>query len=400
MPKRAFSRPLVLRAISPLALVTCSCLASSSLAQTASGTLPTVATQTAPAGSPAAQTPAASPLVDYTRPEIQPNQDVDRDPVPSPDVADNAPVTGKAITAKQESGNTIYTLHENVDEVLLNCMVVDERGHLVSDLTKDDFRIWEDNVGQTVASFQHQDVPVSIGILVDNSGSMRDKRAAVNNAALDLIRNSNPHDSAFVVNFSEKAYLDQGFTSNISDLEKGLSHYDARGTTAMYDAVVAAADELSRHAKGSKQALLIITDGADNASRLTLEQAVRRVQQLSGPIVFSIGLLYDADNRQEAERARGDLEKLSNETGGIAYFPGSLQEVDEIANEVARVIRNQYTLGYHSTKSPTLGGYRTVHVEAGTPKRKLTVKTRNGYYPREIKDMHIVQTAQTVPKGK
>jgi Ca-activated chloride channel homolog len=352
------------------------------------------------APTPAQTSAAPTSGADYTRPEIQPSQDVDRDPVPSPDAADNAPANaGTAITAKQQSGNTVYTLHENVDEVLLNCTVVDEHGHLVDDLSQGAFRVWEDNVPQTIASFQHQDVPVSIGILVDNSGSMRDKRAAVNDAALDLIRHSNPRDSAFVVNFSEKAYLDQGFTSNISDLEKGLSHYDARGMTAMYDAVAAAADELSRHAKGTKQVLLIITDGADNASRLTLDKAVRRVQQLGGPVVFSIGLLYDADSKQEAERARDDLQKLSDETGGIAYFPESLREVDEIANEVARVIRNQYTLGYHSTKAANLGGYRTVRVEAlGTKHAKLTVKTRNGYYPREIKQMHNVQTAQAAQK--
>jgi Ca-activated chloride channel family protein len=346
-----------------------------------------------------AQTPAATnplPNVDYTRPEIEPSLDVDRDPVPSPDAADNAPANASnVVTAKQESGNTVYTLHENVDEVLLNCTVVDEHGNLVSDLNRGDFRVWEDNAPQTIASFLHQDVPVSLGILVDNSGSMRDKRTAVDEAALDLVRHSNSQDSTFIVNFSEKAYLDQGFTSNISDLERGLSHYDARGTTALYDAVAASADELSRHAKWPKQVLLIITDGADNASRLTLAKAVARVQQLGGPVVFSIGLLYDIDNKKEAERAKDDLETLSDETGGIAYFPKSLDDVDQIATEVARVIRNQYTLGYHSTRSPSLGGYRTVRVEALSQNRhKLIVRTRRGYYPKEIKQMHTVQTAE------
>jgi len=378
--------------MSPIVSVLLLCSSQSVFAQAAAPT----------AAAPAAQqAPAAAPAVDYTRPEIQPSQDVDRDPVPSPDAVGNGPADdGKSISAKQESGNTIYTLHENVDEVLLNCTVVDEHGRLVSDLGQGAFRIWEDGNPQTIASFSHQDVPVAIGILVDNSGSMRDKRSAVNDAALDLIRHSNRSDAAFVVNFSDKAYLDQGFTANISDLEKGLSHYDARGTTAMYDAVVAAADELTRHSKGAKQVLLIITDGADNASRLNLEQAVRRVQQLGGPVVFSIGLLYDAESKQEAERAKDDLEKLSNETGGIAYFPSSLSDVDNIANEVARVIRNQYTLGYHSTKPTNIGGYRTVHVEAmGADKHeKLTVRTRNGYYPREIKQMHAVQTAQAGQK--
>ena len=382
MPPIAFLRSCVLRSVAPAVFLSLCLCAQSSRAQ---------AQQPASPPKPAA---ASTPSVDYTRHEIQPSLDIDHDPVPSPDAADNEPATpGKAL-AKEGAAN-VYTLHENVDEVLLNCTVVDESGRLVSDLNRKDFHVWEDNVLQNVTSFQHRDVPVSLGILVDNSGSMRDKRTAVDEAALDLVRHSNPQDAAFIVNFSEKAYLDQGFTSNISDLEKGLSHYDARGTTAIYDAVAASADELSKHAKWPKQVLLIITDGADDASRLSLEQAVRRVEQLSGPVVYSIGLLYDSDNKQDMQRARDALQELSNETGGVAYFPKSLQEVDDIANEVARVIRNQYTLGYHSTKPASLGGYRTVRVEAVGPKHsKLIVRTRKGYYSREIKEMHEVQTAQ------
>lgn len=343
--------------------------------------------QPSPTGSAQTQPSASSGTVDYTRREIQPSMDVNRDPVPSPDI-DNTTANGKAVGATGEGNDKVYTLHENVDEVLLNCTVVDEQGRLAGDLSRTSFRVWEDDVPQAIIAFEHRDVPVSLGILVDNSGSMRDKRTAVDGATLDLVRHSNPKDVAFVVNFSDKAYLDQGFTSNISDLERGLSHYDARGTTAIYDAVAASADELSRYAKWPKQVLLIITDGADNASRLSLEQAIRRVQNLGGPVVYSIGLLYNTD-KKEAEQARGDLQKLSEETGGIAYFPNSLGQVNAIANEVARVIRNQYTLGYHSTKAASLGGYRTVRVEAIAPNHgKLEVTTRHGYYPRDIKKMH------------
>jgi VWFA-related protein len=345
---------------------------------------------------------AAATSQDYTRKEIQPNLSVDRDPVLSPDAADNGPVTAAtALTASKSQGGNIYTLHENVDEVLLPCTVVDENGRLVTNLSQRDFRVWEDNVPQTISSFENRDVPISLGILVDNSGSMRDKRDAVDTAALNLVRESNPQDTAFVVNFNEKAFLDQGFTSNISYLERGLSHYDARGTTAIYDAVAASADELSRHARWPKQVLLIITDGEDNASRLTLAQAVRRVQQLNGPVVYTIGLLYDSESKEEAQRARDALQTLSNETGGVAYFPQSLDDVDGIAREVARVIRNQYTVGYHATRAPSLGGYRRVHVEAvGAKHQKLIVRTRNGYYPTDIKQMHAkdVQTAQEIER--
>lgn len=345
--------------------------------------------QTAPSStSPQEQAPGNVTQYDPTKPEVQPNLTVNRDPVLSPDAADNLPpqpavAAGTAKGQELEKGrNGIYTLQENVNEVLLNCAVVDEKGNLVQGLTQGDFRVWEDGVPQTIASFQHQDIPVSMGILVDNSGSMLDKRSAVDAAALDLVRASNPDDSAFVVNFSDRAYLDQGFTNKISLLEQGLSRFDSKGTTAMYDAVAASADELAKYAKQPKQVLLIITDGADNASRLTLQQAIRKVQYLGGPVVYSIGLLYD-DDPDEVQRARYALETLSSETGGIAYFPNSLQDVGEIAREVARDIRNQYTIGYHSTKPISLEGFRTVRVEAKAPGYgQLNVRTKKGYYPR------------------
>jgi len=362
--------------------------------------------QTAPVGQrseaqamPAStQNPPANSAMneDYTRREIQPNLSVDRDPVLSPDAADNRDVTpATSITATKGQSN-VYVLHENVDEVLLPCTVVDEQGQLVTDLNKANFTVWEDGAPQSIISFDHGDVPISLGILVDNSGSMRDKRRAVNEAALDLVRQSNPRDTAFVVNFNEKAYLDQGFTSNVSYLERGLSHYDARGTTAIYDAVAASADELAHYSKWPTQVILIITDGEDDASRLTLAQTVRRVQQLNGPVVYSIGLLYDSPSKEEAQRARDELQTLSSSTGGIAYFPRSLDDVNDVAREVARVIRNRYTLGYTSTKPPNLGGYRHVRVEARLGKHQLTVRTRTGYFPREIQQMHQEQTAEEI----
>ncbi|MGO9436211.1 MAG: VWA domain-containing protein [Terracidiphilus sp.] len=288
----------------------------------------------------------------------------------------------------------MYTLHTDVDEVLLNCTVIDNKGGTVTDLNQKDFRVWEDGVPQTVNTVLHQDIPVSMGILVDNSGSMRDKRAAINVAALKLLRASNPRDTAFIVNFSERAFLDQGFTSDLVALNHGLSRSDSQGTTAMYDAVAASADELVKHAKERKQALLIITDGADNASRLTLAQAIRRVQNLGGPVVYSIGLLFDVDQR-ESDQARSALEALSQETGGIAYFPKSLEDVDRIAEEVASDIRNQYVVDYRSTKAASLGGYRTVHVEVNAPNHgKLMVRTKKGYYAQPPQRTQVTQAAK------
>jgi VWFA-related protein len=141
--------------------------------------------------------------------------------------------------------------------------------------------------------------------------------------------------------------------------------------------------------------LLVITDGADNASRLDLEQTVRRVQGLGGPVVYTIGLLFDT-GKDEAERARTALETLSRETGGIAYFPHSLDDVNGIASEVAHDIRDQYIVGYHSSQSPNLQGYRVVRVEASAPKHgKLIVRTRNGYYAKK----GASQKTQTAQQG-
>lgn len=366
----------------------------------------------APAARPVQSTPAPLPgqpadLNNPLQPEKQPDLAVDRDPIPSPDVVVPPAATANAPSVPGPAGeirqgeNGVYTLHEDVDEVLLDCTVIDEKGHPVLDLRKGDFRIWEDGVPQITTSYVHQDQPVSMGILIDNSGSMLDKRSAVNAAAMKLLTESNPRDAAFVVNFNDRAYLDQGFTVDRVALNRGVSHFDSRGTTALYDAVAASADELAHHAKQRKQVLLIITDGADNASRLTLRDAVRRVQGLEGPVVYTIGLLYDSEPR-EIQKARNDLETLSTETGGIAYFPRSLDDVSEIASEVARDIRNQYVVGYHSTKSAGLGGYRQVHVEAyGAGHKNLTVRTRHGYYAQsgQRKAMDTIGDAANRPKS-
>jgi VWFA-related protein len=338
---------------------------------------------------PVAQQKTPVTVFDPTKPEVQPSLTVDRDPILSPDVEEKVPVTPTTPAAPAQPGEIqkgksgVYTLREDVNEVVLNCTVVNEQGKLVKDLKSADFHVWEDGVSQKIDSFQFQDLPVSMGILVDSSGSMRDKRAAVDSAALELVKASNPDDEAFIVNFSNQAYLDQDFTSNISALQQGLKHFDPQNMTALYDAVVASADELSKQAKHPKEVLIIVTDGADNASRLNLEQAVHRVQYMGGPVVYSVGLLF-GDDKEEAQRAKADLETLSADTGGIAYFPQSLQDVDEIAAEIARDIRHQYTIGYHPTKSVTLGGFRTVRVEAEAPGHgKLIVRTSKGYYPKQ-----------------
>jgi Ca-activated chloride channel homolog len=349
---------------------------------------------------PAPPVPAAIPSPQ--QPESQPPLDVDHDPILSPDAADDAAVSPAHPNPSEEiqKQHGVYTLRRDVDEVVLSCTVIDSNGHLVQDLTQPDFTVFEDNTPQRIVAFSHSDVPVSMGILVDNSGSMRDKRTAVNTAALDLVRASNPDDEAFIVNFSDEAFLDQDFTSNISKLREGLSHIESRGGTALYDAIVASADQLSQGAHHPKQVILVVTDGEDNASTLNLEQTVRRVQDLGGPVVYSIGLLFGDDaHGSEGRRARRALQLLSDETGGLAFFPHSLADVDSIAAEVARDIRNQYTIGYHSSKPASLGGYRTIHVEARAMHHgKLYVRTRTGYYPTQQQPSGKNKVAESQPQ--
>ncbi len=336
-----------------------------------------------------AQQPAAAPAPTKQQPVAkQPSLTVDRDPVASPDVdppaqsQTGAPQGVGLAKIEREGGK--YTLRQDAYEVRLNATVLDGSGRSVQTLTKDAFSVYEDGVPQTINSFRHEDLPVSLGLLIDSSGSMYDKRSAVEKAALNFVRLSNPEDEEFLVDFSWEAFIDQDFTNNIDKLQQGLGYIKSSGGTAIYDALVASADYLSKNAKHPKQVLLVVTDGEDNASTATLEQTIRRIQDLDGPVIYCVGLLFGEDtDKRESRHAKRVLETLAEQTGGAAYFPKSVRDVDAVAAEVAQDIRTQYTIAYHSTKSPTLGGYREVHVEAKAKSfGRLSVRTRSGYYPR------------------
>jgi len=283
------------------------------------------------------------------------------------------PQTGQPTTR----GNNQYVFRAEAQEVVLHATVLDQRQRLVTNLNKNDFTVYEDGQQQQITKFTREDIPVSIGILVDNSGSMRDKRQAVNTAALDLVKGSNPEDEVFIVNFSDEAIIDTDLTSDVAKMQEGLQQVDSRGGTALYDAVVASADYLAKKGRREKKVLLVVTDGEDNASTDTLEQAVRRVQDDNGPTVYSIGIL----GGEREKRARRALEQLALHTGGVAFFPKDLGEVDQIARAVARDIRNQYSIYYRPTRPQQQGGFRQVKVDAHAPGYgRLQVRTRSGYY--------------------
>ncbi len=276
------------------------------------------------------------------------------------------------------SDNGVFVFKKEVDEVVLHATVIDNKQHIVTDLNKDNFNVFEDGRPQAITSFRHEDIPVAMCIVVDNSGSMREKREKVNAAALNLVRASNPSDEVCVVNFNDEYYLDQDFTSNINKLKEGLEKIESRGGTALYDAVVASANHLKEDAKLEKKVIFVVTDGDDNESTETLEQAVRRLQTENGPAVYAIGILEGEDHARHAKRA---LQIMCERTGGIAFLPKTLDEVDAISRAVAHDIRSQYTIGYKPTTPRSQGGYRQVKVDAHTGKHdKLTVRTKSGYY--------------------
>jgi len=216
-----------------------------------------------------------------------------------------------------------------------------------------------------------------MGIVIDNSGSMREKRSKVNQAALNLVRASNAQDEVFIVNFNDEYYNDQDFTNDLLKLKEALEKIDAKGGTALYDALEASANNF-KNARLERRVLFVVTDGEDNASRDTLEKAVKHLQEENGPSVYAIGILGDEEHPKRARRA---LEIIAQRTGGLAFFPGTLDQVDEISRQVAHDIRNQYTIGYKPTNPRASGGFRAIRVEAKAKGHgKLAVRTKSGYY--------------------
>lgn len=315
------------------------------------------------------------------------NSAAPQQPAPAPTDPSQPPKSGQQPGAQEPNGQEpngndqgMFVFKKQVEEVILHATVVDEHQHPVGGLDKGAFTVFERGVQQPITSFRREDVPVAMGILVDNSGSMLDKREKITQAVMNLIRASNPQDEIFVVNFSQQPYLDQDFTSDANLLQAALHQVSARGSTALYDAIVASAVHLTNNHRLEKKVLLVITDGQDNMSQETLQEAARRLQPANGPALYAIGLLGSGLQ----ERGRDALQYLSERTGGAAYFPVTLNEVDGITRAIAHDIRGQYTIAYRPQNQNAAPGYQSVQLEAHAPGYgKLTVRTRTGYYPGE-----------------
>lgn len=271
-----------------------------------------------------------------------------------------------------------YTIKVNVDMVVLGATVQDRKNALVSGLGKDNFQVYEDGVLQPIKYFSHEDIPVTVGLVVDNSGSMRPKRRDVIAAALGFARSSNPQDQMFVVNFNEHVSfglpVNTPFTDQVAQLEKGLSRFAADGETALYDAVAAALEHL-KSGNRDRKILIVISDGGDNASKHSRGEIMALVDQHDA-MIYTIGIF----DEQDADRNPGVLKQLAKNTGGEAFLPESLKDVAPTCERIAHDIRNQYTIAYVPTNQKRDGRYRTIQVKASTQGRgHLSVRTRTGY---------------------
>jgi Ca-activated chloride channel homolog len=279
----------------------------------------------------------------------------------------------------QSPEDTSYTIKVSVEMVALNATVRDGKGNLVSELVKEDFQVYEDGIPQQIERFSRQDIPVTVGLVIDNSGTMRPKRPEVITSALVFARSSNPDDQMFVVNFNEKVSFglpnNMPFTDNIVQLELALSGITADGMTALYDAVAAALDYVKKGNR-DKKVLIVISDGEDNASHKNLDRIVAMAGQ-SDAIIYTIGI-FDENNPDRNLRAIKQLEKA---TGGEEFLPASAKDVVPICKRIAHDIRNQYSIAYEPTNSKQDGSFRAIQVTAKAHDgRRLFVRTRAGYY--------------------
>lgn len=261
--------------------------------------------------------------------------------------------------------------------VVLHATAFDKQGHLVTDLPKSAFHVYENGVLQQIKSFHNDDVPVSLGLIIDNSASMAPKRPRVASAALNLVQQSNPEDEAFVVNFDETPQLDVDFTADQKRLKQGLTRLNSRGETAMRDAIGAAIEHVKGRNKKDKKALIVVTDGDDNRSLESVEAIIRAAQQ-NEVLIYAIGVLGDETPR-EAERAKKALDAITSATGGQSYYPADVAEIESIAPRIAHEIRHQYIVTYSPTDQQLDGSFRQIRVVVDSPAVDA-IRTRTGYY--------------------
>src|SRR5215831_19168421 len=273
------------------------------------------------------------------------------------------------------------TLKVDVDLVLVNATVTDSLNRYVSGLEPSHFQIWEDKVEQKVSYFNAEDVPISIGLIFDVSGSMKDKIGTAREAAATFLKTGNPDDEYFLVTFANRPEVVADFTTDISKLQSKLLVTPAKGMTAMYDSVYVGLEKL-KEGTNPKKALLLITDGEDNRSRYTFQNVKDFVKEQDVQI-YGIGIVDEWNSQLSAgHTGRAMIEELADLTGGRAFFPDSVYELEDICTKIAIELKNQYVLGFHSTNGAKDGKWRKLRVKVNPPKgiERLNVRAKSGYY--------------------
>jgi Ca-activated chloride channel homolog len=280
-----------------------------------------------------------------------------------------------------------FTIGVNVDLVVMHTSVYDKNGKFISGLKQDSFKVYEDGIEQKIASFSQEDVPLSMGLLIDLSGSMRNKIEKVISAALAFIRASNPEDQVFLIGFNDEVELLQDYTNDIDEITDSLENTIVTGGTALYDAVYLSVQKAHAGTK-PKKAIVVISDGEDKDSYYSLDEMVSKVQE-SDVQVYAVGFLssipdkglFGRFSKSAAEKAKDALQRISEETGGKAFFPKDISEMGAIVAEIAHELRNQYSIGFTSSNSARDGSWRRMKIELD-PKdaANLHARYRRGYY--------------------
>jgi len=280
--------------------------------------------------------------------------------------------------ARQDHDSDSVRISVDVALVVLHATVTDREGGLIHNLGEQDFEVYEDRVRQRIKLFKNEDIPVTVGLVVDHSSTMRPKLTEVAAAARTFVRSSNPEDEMFVVNFNERVSLGlpgtTRFTNRTAELEKAITRAPAGGETALYDAIARALEELQA-ARRDRKVLIVVSDGGDNASACSFTQVMKLAGQ-SSAVIYTVGIFDEED----PDRNPAVLRRLAQATGGEAFLPKQLSEVVAICERIARDIRHQYTIGYVPSNPTRDGSYRAIRVLArGKEHDKLSVRTRTGY---------------------
>lgn len=285
-----------------------------------------------------------------------------------------------AVGALSQDVPPVATLNIDVDFVELHVTVSDRNGHPIGGLAQTNFKVIENQVEQSIAVFKHEDIPVSLGLIVDNSRSIEPRKTRLDAAALSFVEKSNPDDEVFIVHFDFDARLSQDFTADHAKLEQTLAAEKPFGQTALYDSVLLGLDTMQK-AKNQKHALLLITDGIDNVSKSTLDQVVERLKR-EKVLVYVVGLLSESGGVASED----SLIRIGAASGGRAYFPQTPEEARKMMEIIARDLREQYTIGYRPTNPARDGSWRSVRVDITPPKgfpKDLDANYRRGYYAPE-----------------